>query len=310
MLPIYHAKVKRKIRYIHENFLQQNFVIDFHDMRLYNSAYDEKLEMADLGTGRESFGYESFMCTGKRDGAMDMEEVRVIKKVQEELFERQDVKYRDFQAKLMPTIEKERVIGVRTPALRSFAKAYGKTEDAAVFLQVLPHEYYEENNLHGLLLDQINDYEQCVRELDHFLPYIDNWATCDMIAVRVVKKHLNEFIGEIKRWLASEHTYTIRFGISMLMRYYLEEQFQPEYAEMVAQVRSEEYYVNMMRAWYFATALAKQYETILPFVEEKRLDVWTHNKTIQKSIESYRITAEQKAYLRTLKQRNEKIFQV
>ena len=214
-----------------------------------------------------------------------MNQDKVIEEVQKQLFELQDVNYRDFHAKLLPTMEKKKLIGVRTPALRAFAKQFGKKEEAKEFLKVLPHQYYEENNLHGLLIEQIKDYEKCLREIQHFLPYIDNWATCDMLAVKV----------------ESEHTYPIRFGISMLMRYYLDEKFQIEYAEKVAEVCSEEYYVNMMRAWYFATALAKQYEQVLPFIEEKRLDVWTHNKTIQKAIESYRITPEQKAYLKTLK---------
>lgn len=230
-----------------------------------------------------------------------MDKESVIKNVQRELFAMQDLKYRDFHAKLMPTVNKDTVIGVRTPELRKFAKEYGKTEEAKIFLQVLPHQYYEENNLHGLLIEQIKDYDQCIEELERFLPYIDNWATCDLLAVRTVKKHLDLFIKEIYRWMESEHTYTIRFGMNMLMRYYLEDEFKLEYPEKVAAVRSEEYYVNMMRAWYFATALAKQYEKILPFLEEQRMDVWTHNKTIQKAIESYRITPEQKEYLRTLR---------
>ena len=221
--------------------------------------------------------------------------------IQQELFALQDLSYRDFHAKLMPTVDKARVIGVRTPKLRAFAKEFGKTEEAKEFLKVLPHQYYEENNLHGLLIEQIKDYPTLIRELNRFLPCIDNWATCDLRTVRVVKKHLDTFTEEVERWLASDHTYTIRFGIGMLMRYYLEEHFSLEYPEKVAKIRSEEYYVNMMRAWYFATALAKQYEAIFPFLEEKRLDAWTHNKTIQKAIESYRITQEQKAYLRTLR---------
>ena len=221
--------------------------------------------------------------------------------IQQELFALQDLSYRDFHAKLMPTVEKARVIGVRTPKLRAFAKEFGKTEEAKEFLKVLPHQYYEENNLHGLLIEQIKDYPTLIRELNRFLPCIDNWATCDLLTVRVVKKHLDTFTEEVERWLASDHAYTIRFGIGMLMRYYLEEHFSLEYPEKVAKIRSEEYYVNMMRAWYFATALAKQYEAIFPFLEEKRLDAWTHNKTIQKAIESYRITQEQKAYLRTLR---------
>ena len=221
--------------------------------------------------------------------------------IQQELFALQDLSYRDFHAKLMPTVDKARVIGVRTPKLRAFAKEFGKTEEAKEFLKVLPHQYYEENNLHGLLIEQIKDYPTLIRELNRFLPCIDNWATCDLLTVRVVKKHLDTFTEEVERWLASDHTYTIRFGIGMLMRYYLEEHFSLEYPEKVAKIRSEEYYVNMMRAWYFATALAKQYEAMFPFLEEKRLDAWTHNKTIQKAIESYRITQEQKVYLRTLR---------
>lgn len=230
-----------------------------------------------------------------------MDQEQVVKRVQKELFAMQDLKYRDFHAKLMPTIEKERIIGVRTPELRAFAKKYGRTEDAAVFLQVLPHRYYEENNLHGLLIEQIRDYDTCIEAVEQFLPYVDNWATCDMLTIKVVKKHLDRFILEIRRWMSSDHTYTIRFGIGMLMRYYLDDEFRIEYLDMVAGVRSEEYYVNMMRAWYFATALAKQYESVIPYIEEHRLDVWTHNKTIQKAVESYRITPEQKAYLKTLR---------
>lgn len=231
----------------------------------------------------------------------NMNKTTIITNVQTRLFKLQDLKYRDFHAKLMPTVNKEKIIGVRTPALRVFAKKYGKTDEAKEYLQILPHQYYEENNLHGLLIEQIKDYDTCLEELERFLPYIDNWATCDMLAVKVVKNHLDTFIDEVYRWMESDHAYTIRFGISMLMRYYLEDAFQMEYPEKVAQIRSEEYYVNMMRAWYFATALAKQYDKILPFIEKQKLDVWTHNKTIQKAIESYRITPEQKEYLRGLK---------
>ena len=201
----------------------------------------------------------------------------------------------------MPGIDKETIIGIRTPVLRKFAKEFAKTEAAEAFLKELPHQYYEENNLHMLLISDIKDYERCLAEVKRFLPYINNWATCDMLAVKVVKKHLDTFIDEVYRWMESDHAYTIRFAISMLMRYYLEDAFQMEYPEKVAQIRSEEYYVNMMCAWYFATALAKQYDKILPFIEKQKLDVWTHNKTIQKAIESYRITPEQKEYLRGLK---------
>lgn len=222
-------------------------------------------------------------------------------KVQKQLFELQDLKYRDFHAKLMPTIDKEKVIGVRTPALRSYAKQFGKTEEAKEFMKVLPHKYYEENNLHGMLLEQIKDYDELIIELEKFLPHIDNWATCDLLSLRIVEKNLEDFLGKINKYIKSDQPYTIRFGISMLMKHYLDDNFKIEYANKVAAVQSEEYYVNMMRAWYFATALAKQYDSIIPFIEEKKLDVWTHNKAIQKSIESYRITPEQKEYLRTLK---------
>ena len=225
----------------------------------------------------------------------------VIENVQADLFAIQDLAYRDFQAKLMPTVNKETVIGVRTPSLRAYAKKFAKTDNVSAFLEVLPHKYYEENNLHGLLIEQIKAYPSCIAALDRFLPYIDNWATCDMIALRTVKNHLDIFIQEVCRWIASDHLYIVRFGIGMLMRYYLDEQFKPEYPKKVAEVKSDEYYVNMMRAWYFATALAKQYDQIIPYLEEKRLDTWTHNKTIQKAIESYRITPEQKIYLRTLR---------
>ena len=225
----------------------------------------------------------------------------VIEKVQAELFEMQDLTYRDFHAKLIPTIDKETVIGVRTPMLSAYAKKFGKTADAVTFLEVLPHKYYEENNLHGLLIEQIKDYPACIAAIERFLPYVDNWATCDMIALRTMKKHLDVFIQEVYRWMASDHPYIVRFGIGMLMRYYLDEQFKPEYPEKVAEIKSDEYYVNMMRAWYFATALAKQYDQILPYLEEKKLDTWTHNKTIQKAVESYRIAPEQKRYLRTLR---------
>ena len=230
-----------------------------------------------------------------------MNQEEMIRDVRKRLFEMQDTGYRDFHARLVPTVEKEKIIGIRTSILRKFAKEFGKTERSEMFLKVLPHQYYEENNLHGLLIEQIRDYDKCLGELERFLPYIDNWATCDLLALHMMKKHRDIFIREVYRWMESDKPYIIRFGISMLMRHYLDEGFKPEYPEKVASIRSEEYYVNMMRAWYFATALAKQYEKILPFLEEQRMDIWTHNKTIQKSIESYRITQEQKDHLRTLR---------
>lgn len=239
--------------------------------------------------------------TGKRE-VMNRKK-RNIEKVQKALIELGDEGYKTFHSKLMPTIETEVIIGIRTPVLRNFAKEYAKTEESREFLKILPHKYYEENNLHGLLLMADKDYENCVAEVNKFLPYIDNWATCDMLSPKVFKKHLPELLEEIKIWMQSEHTYTMRFGISMLMKHFLDKDFKMEYPKMVAEVKSEEYYVNMMRAWYFATALAKQYELVLPFLEEGKLDTWTHNKAIQKAIESYRITPEQKVYLRTLKRK-------
>ena len=230
-----------------------------------------------------------------------MNQEEMIRDVRKRLFEMQDTGYRDFHARLILTVEKEKIIGIRTPILRKFAKEFGKTEESELFLKVLPHQYYEENNLHGLLIEQIRDSDKCLEELERFLPFIDNWATCDLLALHMMKKHRDIFIREVFRWIESDQPYTIRFGISMLMRHYLDEEFKTEYPEKVAAIRSEEYYVNMMRAWYFSTALAKQYENVLPFLEKRQMDVWTHTKTIQKAIESYRITSEQKEYLRTLR---------
>ena len=217
------------------------------------------------------------------------------------LFELQDLSYRDFQCKLMPTVDPDTVIGVRTPELRKLAKSFSKEPEAEAFLRTLPHRYYEENNLHGFLIETMKDYSQVIAALDAFLPYVDNWATCDLMSPKIFKKHLPELREQIQVWMASSHTYTIRFGIEMLMTFYLDEQFQPEYLDWVADVHSEEYYVTIMIAWYFATALAKQYDAALPYLQEHRLEPWTHNKAIQKAIESYRITDEQKAYLRSLK---------
>ena len=225
----------------------------------------------------------------------------INERIRERLFELQDLKYRDFNSSLIPTVDKETVIGVRTPQLRKLAKELSKDPDIEIFLRTLPHKYFEENNLHGLIIEAMKYYDRCVAEMKLFLPYIDNWATCDIISPKIFKKHLPELLDEIKVWIGSDHTYTVRFGIEMLMSFYLDDEFKPEYPEMVAGVKSEEYYVNMMIAWYFATALAKQYDAVLPIIEEKRLEKWNHNKAIQKSVESYRITPEQKVYLKTLK---------
>lgn len=218
------------------------------------------------------------------------------------LFALQDEGYREFHSRLIPTVDPARVIGVRTPALRKLAKELARTPLAAEFCARTPHYYYEENNLHGFMLEGIRDYEAGVAAVEAFLPCIDNWATCDMCGgPRVFRRHLPELREPIRRWLGSGQTYTVRYGIGLLQRYYLDGAFRPEYLDWVAEVRSEEYYVNMMRAWYFATALAKQYDAALPYIEQRRLEPWTHNKAIQKAAESDRIPPERKAFLRAMK---------
>lgn len=221
--------------------------------------------------------------------------------ITEKLFALRDEAYKSFNSALIPTVDPDTIIGVRTPALRALAKRLHGTAEAQRFMAQLPHKWYEENNLHAFLIEHIRDYDECTAATESFLPYIDNWATCDGFSPKVFKKHLPELLEKIKVWIDSEHTYTVRYAMGMLMRYYLDEEFSPEYPEMVATVKSEEYYIRMMQAWYFATALAKQYDAVLPYLTGHRLDGWTHNKTIQKAVESYRITPEQKAYLRTLK---------
>ena len=223
------------------------------------------------------------------------------KYVCEKLFSMQDLKYKKFHSKLMPTVDSDLVIGVRTPELRKFAKEFSKTEMSEEFLQNLPHKYYEENNLQAFMISSMKDFDKTVEKLNDFLPYVDNWATCDMMRPVTFKKHRTELLAEIEKWLKSDMPYTVRFAIEMLMVHFLEENFDVSYPHKVADIRSDEYYVRMMVAWYFATALAFQYEKILPFIENKTLDPWTHNKAIQKAVESYRITPEQKEYLKTLK---------
>ena len=224
-----------------------------------------------------------------------------MQSITEQLFALQDIDYKQFHSKLMPTINPDVIIGVRTPELRKFAKQLAKSTDVELFLQELPHRYYEENNLHGFLIESIKEFDACIAALNQFLPYVDNWATCDMMSPKVMKTDLPELYEWVKVWIASGETYTVRFGVNMLMKYYLDETFLPEYPALVASIQSEEYYVKMVVAWYFATALAKQYDAVLPYIEEHRLDAWTHNKTIQKAVESYRILPEQKLYLKTLK---------
>ncbi len=225
----------------------------------------------------------------------------ITDEIKSELFQWQDIKYRDFQSKLIPSIEPESMIGVRTPQLRKLAKQLAKREDIDEFLLALPHEYFEENQLHAFFIANLRDYENCMEQLCRFLPFVNNWATCDQMSPVIFKKHRPQLVEKIPAWLGSEHPYTMRFGIKMLMDHFLEEDFSIRYPEWISQIRSDEYYINMMIAWYFATALAKQYSSILPFLKEKRLDPWTHKKTIQKAIESNRILPEQKQYLRSLR---------
>ena len=219
----------------------------------------------------------------------------------ERLFELQDIEYGDFSAKLAPNIPRESCIGVRVPALRKLARELMKEPELEVFLNDLPHRYYEENMLHSILLSQWKDYEETVEKVQAFLPYVDNWAVCDTLRPKVFKKNLDKVIRKVYEWIDSPKTYTCRFGIGMLMTFFLDDAFKPEYLELPARVKSDEYYVNMMIAWYFATALAKQWDATIPYIEEHRMDKWVNNKSIQKARESYRITPEQKEYLATLR---------
>lgn len=223
--------------------------------------------------------------------------------ITKDLFALQDENYRAFHAKLIPNIPFESIIGVRTPALRSYAKELAKTKEAKIFLQNLPHTYYEENNLHGALLSLIykKDIEEFLEQLEKFLPYVDNWATCDMLSPKIFKKHLPRVYEKVKQWLKSSHTYTVRFGIVTLLGFYLDDAFEPEMLALVAEVKSEEYYIKMAVAWYFSIALVKQYDSTVSYMEQQVLEPWTHNKAIQKAIESRRIGDETKRYLRTLK---------
>ena len=225
----------------------------------------------------------------------------IITEIRSVLFSLQDTGYRDLQCRILPTVDPETIIGVRTPDLRQLAKQFVKREEIGEFLQVLPHEYFDENQLHAFIISSIRDFDPCIRALTAFLPHIDNWATCDQLSPKTFARHRTELLPYIKTWIADTSTYTIRFGIGMLMQHYLDDSFTPDYPALVAAVSSDEYYVRMMVAWYFATALAKQYDTVIPYLEQHKLEAWTHAKTIQKAVESYRITPEQKAYLKSLR---------
>lgn len=213
----------------------------------------------------------------------------------------QDAGYRSFQCNLMPTVDPGTVLGIRMPQLRALAKQLRSHPDLECFLRQLPHEFYEENNLHALFISQMQDYACCIKELDRFLPYVDNWATCDSLRPKCFSKHTDLLLAPIKHWLTSEKTYAVRFAIEMLMVHYLTDKFDCCYPAMVAAIKSDDYYINMMIAWYFATALAMQYDSVIFYLEQRVLEPWVHNKTIQKALESYRVPADLKSYLRQLK---------
>lgn len=221
--------------------------------------------------------------------------------IKNELFSMQDKAYRDFHSKLMPNIDKEKIIGVRIPHARKYACSIADNPDIELFLNSLPHYYYDENNIHAFIIERIKDYDECINAVEKFLPYIDNWATCDSIKPKVFKKNKEKLIKSVEQWLKSDKPYTIRFGSNMLMTYFLDEEFSKEHIEWLANVDSEEYYVQMGIAWYLATALAKQYDDTVAYIENKKFPVWIHNKAIQKARESYRVLEERKDYLKSLK---------
>ena len=224
-----------------------------------------------------------------------------VREIQEFLFKHADEKYRQFQSKLIPTVEPETVIGVRTPILRAIAKQIVKDEMYGQFLESLPHDYFEENQLHAFILSEWKDFQKTIEGVCTFLPFVDNWATCDQMSPKIFARHKSELLSYIRQWIQSDHIYTVRFGIGKLMQLFLDDDYDIRYSDWVSRIRSEEYYINMMIAWYFATALAKQYDSVIHYLTERKLDEWTHHKSIQKAIESYRITDEQKAFLRTLR---------
>ncbi len=223
--------------------------------------------------------------------------------IKAELLQMSDYEYKKFHSKLMPTISVERVIGVRTPLLRRFATKLYRYDINAYenFLRHLPHEYYEENNLHAFLIEKIEDYDKCMEEVNLFLPYIDNWATCDCMSPKVFAKNKDRLYEQIKIWLTAKHTYTVRYAIKTLMSFYSKESFDIKHIELITNISSEEYYIKMAVAWYFATVLAFHYDEVICILREHRLDTWIHNKTIQKAIESYRVSDEHKTELKLLK---------
>jgi hypothetical protein len=225
--------------------------------------------------------------------------------IQKELFSLQDKEYMKFLSKLTPNVSEDTIIGVRIPEIRKLAKKLVKNNEYEDFLKELPHKYYDENLLHGAIISENKDFENCIELLNSFLPFVDNWAVCDTISPKIFKKHKKELIEKIKEWSQSDKTYTCRFGVEMLMTHFLDEDFKKEYLEMVANIHSEEYYVKMVIAWFFATALAKQWDYAVIYLENNKLDVWVHNKTIQKARESLRILEDKKGYLKRLKRKKE-----
>ena len=225
--------------------------------------------------------------------------------MEQDLLQKRDAKYAEFQRKLIPTVIPESIIGIRTPDLKKYAKKLLKEQRAEKFIEELPHRYFEENQIHAFVISEEKDFDQCIRDLERFLPYVDNWATADQMSPKIFTKNKDLLLPYIEKWIISDQTYTVRFAVGILMQQFLDDDYDTKYPEMVSHIRSGEYYINMMVAWYFATALAKQYETVIPYIEQNRLDVWTHNKVIQKARESYRITPEQKEYLNTYKRKKQ-----
>lgn len=225
----------------------------------------------------------------------------MMTEIQQRLFELQDKGYRAGSVKLNPSVDPDTIIGVRIPALRKLAKELKGTDEASGFLVELPHQYFEEYLLHGFLIGYIRDFDEGLQETERLLPFLNSWALTDSLRIKSFDRAPEKLLPHIDRWLCSAHPYTVRYGILCLMNYFLGDRFDPSCLDKVAAVESDEYYVNMMAAWYFATALAKQYEATLPYLESKKLSKWVHNKTIQKAVESYRITDAQKIYLKRLK---------
>lgn len=251
--------------------------------------------------GQHHLGNIVHRCTGDDFDIRIPEPEKIEKEIILRLCEMKDEGYKDFHSKLMPTVHKDTIIGVRIPQLRKLAKELSKSPVAEAYMKMLPHRYYEENNLHAFLIENVGDYEKTMALTEEFLPYIDNWATCDSFSPKVFKKYPQFVYEKIKIWIRSAHAYTVRYAVVLLLSNYLDDEFRAEMLDLVASIRTDEYYVKMAVAWYFSIALVKQYDAALPYIKEKRLDPWVHNKAIQKGIESYRISEPVKLYLKTLK---------